>query len=63
MAWCCSDPHEAPEAFSGTAPVIDSLEPELEALLGRALLDRLRAALESPAETRSDGTDSGCGTR
>jgi hypothetical protein len=34
MAWCCSDPAEAPEAFTGDRTVYESLGDELRALVG-----------------------------
>jgi hypothetical protein len=43
MAWWCT---EAPEAYVGDRPVIDSLGPELEAVVGRAVYVELRRRLE-----------------
>ncbi len=45
MAWCCSDPVEAPEAFTGDSPVIITLEAELRALLGDETYEALREQL------------------
>lgn len=46
MAWCCSEPAEAPEAFDGVEPVFHSLSAELTALLGDDAYQRLRTRLE-----------------
>ena len=45
MAWCCTEAHEAPEAFSGDRPVVESLAEELEALTGREVYVQLRDRL------------------
>ncbi|MDG2111882.1 MAG: hypothetical protein P8N02_04625 [Actinomycetota bacterium] len=45
MAWCCSDPTEAPEAFTGDEPAFRGLAPELAALLGDDGYDALARAL------------------
>ena len=37
MAWCCSDPIEAPEAFAASDPVWLTLAQELSALAGPAV--------------------------
>lgn len=48
MAWLCTDASDrAADAFVGDEPVIDSLEVELTALLGRSVYVELRARLDS----------------
>jgi hypothetical protein len=42
FAWWCT---EAPEAFTATVPVYQSLEPELRAMVGDVLYDRIAAHL------------------
>lgn len=44
FAWWCT---EAPEAFTGTRPVYRSLEPELRAILGNSLYERVAAHLDA----------------
>ena len=43
MAFCCTEPGAA---YSGDEPVIESMAPELAALLGDHLLDQIRSQLE-----------------
>lgn len=43
MAWLCTDPETG--SYGGEQPVIDSLEPELTALLGREVYVELRSAV------------------
>jgi hypothetical protein len=43
MAWCCT---EGDRAYVGDRPVVDSLAPEIEALVGPAVLVELRSRLE-----------------
>lgn len=45
MAWCCTEAHEAPEAFAGNRPVVESLAEELEALVGTEVYVALRSRL------------------
>lgn len=53
FAWWCT---EAPEAFTGRNRVVDSMRPELLAMIGPAVYDRLRGYLDQraaqPAATR-----------
>jgi len=42
MAWCCT---EGPEAYVGTAPVVETLGEELAAIVGRAVYVELRRRL------------------
>jgi hypothetical protein len=49
MAWWCT---EAPEAYVGERPVIDSLHDELEAVVGRAVYVELRRRLEDDVAPR-----------
>jgi len=46
MAWCCTERETNADAFVGDAPVIESLRPELDALLGAELVETLAAALD-----------------
>ncbi len=43
MAWCCT---ESPSAYVGERPVIDSLSPELEAVVGTEVYVELRRRLQ-----------------
>ena len=45
MAWCCTEAHEAPEAFAGARPVVETLADELEALTGTEVYVQLRERL------------------
>lgn len=45
MAWCCTEADEAPEAFAGDRPVVESLADELGALVGTRVYVRLRSRL------------------
>ncbi len=45
VAWCCTDPSAEPSAFSGDAPVVDSLFQELRALVGPEVAVELRNRL------------------
>jgi hypothetical protein len=45
MAWCCT---EGERAYVGTAPVVDTLAEELEAIVGTAVFVQLRARLAAP---------------
>jgi len=45
MAWCCT---EGSLAYGGDRPVIDSLGPELEAIVGTAVYVELRRRLTEP---------------
>jgi hypothetical protein len=47
MAWCCSDPAEAPEAFTSPAPVYVSMADELRALAGDDAYSELARRLSS----------------
>jgi hypothetical protein len=51
MAWCCT---EGERAYVGHEPVIDSLRPELEAIVGREVYLELRRRLSS-GERPNDG--------
>jgi hypothetical protein len=42
MAWCCT---EGTRAYAGTAPVVESLGPELEAIVGQTVYVELRRRL------------------
>ncbi|MCU1452865.1 MAG: hypothetical protein JWN46_1011 [Acidimicrobiales bacterium] len=45
MAWCCT---EEPEAYVGTAPVVETLADELEELVGSVVYVELRRRLTRP---------------
>jgi hypothetical protein len=45
MAWCCT---EGSLAYTGDRPVIDSLGPELQAVVGREVYVELRRKLAGP---------------
>jgi hypothetical protein len=47
MAWCCT---EAPEAFVGARPVVESMAEELEAITGTEVFLELRRRLVDPAD-------------
>lgn len=57
MAWCCSDPVEAPEAFTGGSPVFVSLADELRALLGRSAYAALAEHLSDGVGAAGEGPD------
>jgi hypothetical protein len=45
MAWCCT---EESAAYGGDRPVVESLGPELEAIVGTEVYVELRHRMESP---------------
>ena len=45
MAWCCTEPAEGTEAYSGSMPVLDSMAEELAAIAGDAVVVELRRRL------------------
>jgi hypothetical protein len=45
MAWCCTEPDEGGEAYSGEVAVVDSLSDELTAIVGDAVAVELRRRL------------------
>jgi hypothetical protein len=45
MAWCCTERSEGGEAYSGTAPVVDSLRDSITALAGEDVYVELRRRL------------------
>ena len=47
MAWCCT---EGDRAYVGTAPVVETLAEELEALVGHEVLVELRRRLADGGE-------------
>jgi hypothetical protein len=44
MAWCCT---EEPEPYVGDDPVVVSLQPELEAIVGAEVYVELRRRLDT----------------
>ena len=52
--WWCT---ESPQAFVGTRPVHEELEPELEAMVGKKILRRLRRYLDARRHQFGDGKD------
>lgn len=47
MAWCCTERSDGGEAYSGDAPVVDSLRHELVALAGDEVYVELRSRLSA----------------
>ena len=47
MAWCCTERSDGGEAYSGDAPVVDTLADELQTLAGDAVYVQLKRKLDT----------------
>lgn len=56
MAWCCTEPSEGGEAYSGDQQVIDSLADELTALAGEEVYVELRRRSRSDTGTETEAS-------